>query len=363
MKPKTSYPFFLALAAAALFGISAPFSKILLGAMDPIPLAALLYLGSGLGALVLLGIQQLRNGGKQSEARLTRKEIPWLAGAMLAGGVAAPIVLLFGLRSTPASTASLLLNFESVGTTLIAAFIFKEAIDRRIGLAVTIITIASILLSWDNSGAWGFSLGALGIVAACFLWGLDNNFTRHISAKNPLVIVAVKGLGAGSFSLLLSLLLGKGLPALPAVGWALALGAASYGLSIQLFILALRDLGAARTSAVFGIAPFVGVLLSLALFPDTPPLLFWVSIPVMVIGVILMLTESHAHPHAHEASEHTHRHYHPDEHHCHDDPAGAPFLQGWHLHPHCHEPLNHIHAHTPDLHHWHGHSASTAGED
>jgi drug/metabolite transporter (DMT)-like permease len=282
---------------------------------------------------------------------------------MLAGGVAAPIVLLIGLQSTPASTASLLLNFECVGTTLVAALVFREAIDRRIGLAILVITAAGILLSWDGSGAWGVAPGALGIVAACFLWGLDNNFTRHISAKNPLIIVAVKGFGAGTFSLLLALLLGKPLPALGSALWAMALGAVSYGLSIQLFILAMRDLGAARTSALFGSAPFVGALLSVVLFWEMPQALFWVAIPLMIGGVWLMLTERHAHPHVHTPEEHAHRHFHPDEHHQHENPGDVSLVDGWHAHPHRHAAIEHAHPHAPDLHHRHEHPAAAPTGD
>jgi len=356
-------PFLQALVAAVLFGASAPLSKILLGSLDPIPLAAFLYLGSGAGALILLGVQSFKNKGQLQEARLSRVDAPWLAGAMLAGGVAAPIVLLIGLQSTPASTASLLLNFECVGTTLVAALVFREAIDRRIGLAILVITAAGILLSWDGSGAWGVAPGALGIVAACFLWGLDNNFTRHISAKNPLIIVAVKGFGAGTFSLLLALLLGKPLPALGSALWAMALGAVSYGLSIQLFILAMRDLGAARTSALFGSAPFVGALLSLALFWELPQTLFWVAIPLMIGGVWLMLTERHAHPHVHTPEEHAHRHFHPDEHHQHENPGDVSLVDGWHAHPHRHAVIKHAHPHAPDLHHRHEHPAAAPTGD
>src|SRR5689334_21369706 len=203
---KNITPLLQALSAALLFGASAPLSKIMLGDVDPVPLAACLYLGSGAGALFLLGLQKLRNKDGSAEAHLSGAEVPWLLGAMLMGGVAAPILLLISLQQTPASTASLLLNFESVGTTLVAALIFKESVGRRIGWAVAVITLAGFLLSYAGGNAWGVSAGALGIIAACFLWGLDNNLTRHISAKNPLVIVAVKGCGAGVFSILLALL-------------------------------------------------------------------------------------------------------------------------------------------------------------
>jgi len=347
-----------ALLAAVLFGASAPLSKMLLGEIDPIPLAAFLYLGSGIGSWLLFAFQRLNHRGRMVEAQLSRNDLPWLVGALVAGGVGAPILLLLGLNRTPASTASLLLNFESVATALVAVIAFKEAVDRRILWAVGLITIASILLSWTG-GAWGLSLGALGILGACFLWGFDNNFTRHISAKNPLVIVGVKGIGAGSFSLLLALGLGKGMPSAGMAALGLVVGAVSYGLSIQLFILALRDLGAARTGILFGIAPFVGAILSLLLLREKPQAMFWISLPFMLLGAWLMLTESHQHEHTHDPLEHAHAHSHSDDHHTHEHPAGEPQTNGSHAHVHHHPGLAHAHPHTPDLHHRHAHEKAS----
>jgi drug/metabolite transporter (DMT)-like permease len=353
------YPILQALLAALLFGISAPLAKLLLGEVQPVPLAALLYLGSGVGAFLMLLLHRTLNGGMTIEAHLSRSDLPWLVGAMLAGGVAAPIILLLGLERTPASTASLLLNFESVATTLIAVYFFKESIDRRISWAVGLVTFASILLSW-TSGQWGFSLGALGVVGACFLWGLDNNFTRHISAKNPLIIVGVKGLGAGTFSLVLTTVLNQDFPSIKVIGLAMLLGSISYGISIQLFIMAMRHLGAARTSTLFGTAPFIGVALSLLLLHEVPQFLFWVAIPIMLVGAWLMLTENHDHHHIHEHVEHTHAHSHPDEHHEHICPANVPLINCTHSHAHFHKPLKHVHPHAPDLHHRHEHANQEA---
>jgi drug/metabolite transporter (DMT)-like permease len=302
----------------------------------------------------MLLIQSLRNKGKTVEAHLSRGDLPWLGGALLAGGIGAPIILLLGLERTPASTASLLLNFEGVATTLIAVSFFKESIDRRIAWAIGLVTMASILLTWTG-GNWGFSLGALGIVGACILWGLDNNFTRHISAKNPLVIVGVKGLGAGTFSLVLSFLTKQQLPSLNIILLAMLLGSISYGISIQLFIVAMRHLGAARTSTLFGIAPFVGVALSLVLLREKPQILFWVALPVMLAGAWLMLTENHKHSHIHVPIEHNHSHSHTDEHHVHVHQEEIPLVNGSHSHEHLHEPLEHEHAHAPDIHHRHEH--------
>jgi drug/metabolite transporter (DMT)-like permease len=351
-------PILKALAAALLFGINAPLSKVLLapsalGQVAPIPLAALLYLGSGVGALLLLAVQG--RDGDTAEARLQRADLPWLAGALLAGGVAAPIVLMFSLRVTPGATASLLLNFEGVATTLIAALAFREAIGKRVWLATALITTASIVLSWGAGGAFGFSLGALGVLAACVLWGADNNFTRNISAKNPLTIVAVKGFGAGLVSLVLALAVGQPLPAPWAGLGAMALGSVSYGLSITLFILALRDLGAARTSALFSSSPFIGSLLSLLILRERVDMQFWIALPLMVAGTALLVTERHSHLHRHRTLVHEHRHRHDDEHHLHDHAPGEVPDDGWHTHPHEHAPRRHEHSHTPDLHHRHAH--------
>ena len=193
-------PLLKALLAALLFGASAPLAKSLLQDVQPVPMAALLYLGSGTGVLLIALVFRASKGGA-TEAPLARRDLPWLTGAVIAGGIAAPIVLMFSLTATPAGTASLLLNFEGVATALIAAIVFREAIGRPAWAAVALVTLGSIVLSWNASGAWGFSLGALGVVAACALWGLDNNLTRPISGKNPLTIVMVKGLAAGTFSL------------------------------------------------------------------------------------------------------------------------------------------------------------------
>jgi drug/metabolite transporter (DMT)-like permease len=361
MQPRY-YPALQAILAAVLFGASAPLSKLLLGEVQPVPLAAFLYLGSGMGAFLMLLFQGVRNKGRRVEARLSRGDIPWLGGALLAGGIGAPIILLLGLERTPASTASLLLNFEGVATTLIAITFFKESIDRRIAWAIGLVTLASIVLTWTG-GNWGFSLGALGIIGACFLWGLDNNFTRHISAKNPLVIVGIKGLGAGTFSLVLCMLIRQQLPTAAIAILAMLLGSISYGISIQLFIVALRSLGAARTSTLFGIAPFVGVILSLVLLREKPQILFWAALPVMAAGAWLMLTEKHAHYHIHEALVHDHRHSHPDQHHMHDPQEGPVLVNGSHSHEHKHERFEHEHDHAPDLHHRHEHETKPQDPD
>jgi drug/metabolite transporter (DMT)-like permease len=348
-----------ALAAAALFGINAPLSKLLLapsalGQVAPIPMAALLYLGSGVGALILLALQRSEIAA-ESEARLQRADAPWLIGALLAGGVAAPIVLMFSLRITPGATASLLLNFEGVATTLLAALAFGESIGSRVWGAVGLITGASAILSWEAGGAFGVSVGALGVLAACVLWGIDNNFTRNISAKNPLTIVTVKGLGAGLFSLILALIVGQPLPNIGAALGAMALGSVSYGLSITLFIRALRDLGTARTSALFSSAPFIGSLISFVILREPVSPQFLLALPLMLTGTLLLVTERHAHRHQHRFMLHEHRHRHDDEHHDHEHAPDEIPPSGWHSHPHEHRPQTHTHPHAPDLHHRHTH--------
>ena len=350
-------PSLLAIAAAILFGASAPISKSLLGSIDPLPLAAFLYIGSGLGSWLLLTIRNRHKPNRIVEERLSKPDIPWLIGAIFAGGVAAPILLLLGLDRTPASTASLLLNFETVATALLAYLLFREAIGKRIFLAVGLITFASILLTW-NGGAWGFSLGSMAIVAACFLWGLDNNLTRNISGKDPMMIVGIKGFCAGTFSLLLVFIFKIPLPPIEPILIAILVGAVCYGLSIQLFILALRGLGSARTGVLFGTAPFVGAILSLVFLNEIPPSFFWIALPIMGAGAWLMLTEKHGHEHTHTNHAHAHSHHHPEEHHLHDHPGETGEFSGKHSHIHRHANLSHYHAHSPDLHHRHDHLES-----
>lgn len=343
-----------AIGAALLFGASAPVAKLLLGSIAPVPLAAFLYLGSGLGLLIFKALKRLLGAQSDAEAGIRKEDVKWLLGALIAGGVAAPIILMISLKSTPGTTASLLLNFEGVATTLIAALAFKEAVGKRVAAAVACITLASIILSWDSGGGLGFSLGALGILGACTLWGLDNNFTRNISAKDPVSIVTVKGLGAGLVSLMLSLAAGEPLPGLTAALGAMGLGFVFYGLSIVLFILAMRGLGSSRTSAYFGTAPFAGVIISLALLGETPGVMFFISLPVMAAGAALLLKERHSHSHVHGHIVHEHRHNHIDAHHTHTHEGLDPALE--HSHVHEHEAMEHSHAHAPDIHHRHGHS-------
>ena len=351
-----AYPAIQALIAALLFGASAPFAKLLLGEIEPIPLAALLYFGSGIGLLGLKVIWRRDYQAVETEARITKPDIVWLAGAILAGGVAAPITLLFSLQETPAATASLLLNFEGVATTLIALLAFKEAISRRAWWAIALITLSSIFLSINPHAGWGFSFGALGIILACILWGIDNNFTRNICAKDPLMIVTIKGLVAGTFSFGMAIALGNRLPAPSVVFGAMLLGCLSYGVSITLFIHAMRGLGAARTSALFGTAPLAGMLLSLVLFRELPNWLFVAAFALMIIGTLVLVREPHEHDHTHEPTIHDHAHTHDDGHHEHEHKAEYSVR---HSHLHRHDESIHAHHHMPDIHHRHAHASES----
>ena len=341
-----------ALLAAIFFGASAPLSKLLWGDVPPVLMAALLYLGSGTGLTLMKALQK-----QKAETSLGRADLPWLAGAIIAGGVAAPIVLMFSLKNTPASTASLLLNFEGVGTTLIALLAFKEAIGGRAWGAILAITLASIALSTDFTkgvAGWGFSPGALGVIGACMLWGLDNNFTRNISDKDPLAIVAWKGLLAGAFSLLLGWLLGNQFPSWLTIVVIMLMGFVCYGLSTMLFIQSMRGLGAARTSALYGTAPLAGVILSIFMFGEIPSVLFGVAALLAIGGALLLINEKHTHFHDHAPLVHDHRHDHSDPAHAHPHETDI----GAHAERHEHPAEAHEHDHSPDIHHRHGHDQS-----
>lgn len=339
-----------ALGAALLFGASTPLAKTLVGEMSGVLLAGLLYLGSGLGlALLLLGRQRWSRLGVP---RIPAAELPWLVGAILFGGVLGPALLMVGLQRTDAATASLLLNVEGVLTAVLAWVVFKENADGRIVLGMIAIVIGGVLLAWDPAGAT-LSAGALLVLAACFCWAVDNNLTRKVSAHDAMLIACVKGLLAGACNTTLALLSGTTLPRASAFGWSLLVGFLGYGLSLTLFVVALRTLGAARTGAYFSVAPLFGVMISFALWPEPPSWLFWAAAVVMGVGVWLHLQERHEHPHTHEVLEHAHWHRH-DEHHRHAHDFEWDGREP-HAHPHRHEVLTHRHPHYPDIHHRHGH--------
>lgn len=334
-----------ALLSAALFGASAPLAKLLLGRLDPWLLAGLLYLGSGLGLLLLRPLLPRQSGG------FARADLPWLAVAVLAGGIVGPVLMMVGLAHSPAASAALALNLEGVFTLGLAWVVFRENVDRRLLVGAAAILAGAALLSWPGqagSGGWGLAA----IAGACLAWAVDNNLTRKLSAGDPVHIAMVKGLAAGAVNTGLALASGVALPGLGAAAGAAALGLVAYGLSLVLFVLALRHLGTARTGAYFSLAPFVGAVLAIPLLNETPTPLLAAAGLLMAMGLYLHLTESHAHDHAHEALEHDHPHRH-DEHHQHDHdgvPAGEP-----HSHRHLHQRLVHRHPHYPDIHHRHVH--------
>lgn len=346
-----------ALLAALLFGASTPFAKLLVGDMPPILLAGLLYAGSGLGLGAWLAARALLRRGTKTEAHLSAADLPWLAGAVLAGGILGPVFLMTGLSMTAASTASLLLNLEGVLTAMLAWFVFREQFDRRIFIGMMLIIAGGVVLSIspaENSGQTGISWGALCIVAACLSWAIDNNLTRKVSASDAMQIATIKGLVAGSVNLAFALgWLGVALPGASQLAVAGLLGFCGYGLSLVLFVLALRHLGTARTGAYFSAAPFIGAAISLMLPGDQPGAVFWIAAAMMLLGIWLHVTESHDHLHTHEHMLHAHPHYH-DAHHQHTHDFSWDGKEP-HVHPHEHEPLTHAHPHFPDIHHRHRH--------
>jgi drug/metabolite transporter (DMT)-like permease len=342
-----------ALAAAALFGLSTPLAKALVGSIGPVMLAGLLYAGSGIGLSSWLLLRRIR-GRPANEAPLSKRDAPWLAGAVLFGGVLGPILLMLGLAKTPASSASLLLNLEGVLTAVFAWVVFRENVDRRVLLGMLAIVAGGVLMSWSPTRGAGLPWSSLAIVGACLCWALDNNLTRPVAGGDPVQIAAIKGGTAGVITLTIALVMGNRLPNAWTVLAAGLLGFVGYGLSLVLFVHALRYLGTARTGAYFSTAPFVGAAVSLLLFSEQPGPRFWLAGALMALGVWLHVRERHEHTHGHEALTHDHRHRHDEHHqHTHDVPWTSDDA---HAHPHRHEPLVHSHPHYPDAHHRHRHS-------
>jgi len=344
---------FVALLSACLFGASTPAAKVLLGQIEPLLLAGLLYLGSGIGLSALVAataFTKLSAKGSR-EASLQRGDMPWLTGAVLFGGIVGPILLLIGLRSVSATTGSLLLNLEAVFTATLAWFVFHENVDGRVVLGMCAIVCGGIVLSLGPSWSldFQFSLSGFYIAGACLCWAIDNNLTRKIANADPLHIAAIKGVVAGITNCSLALLVGFSMPPLPMIFMALIVGFLGYGLSLCLFIKALRGLGTARTSAYFSVAPFVGAALSILLLrePFSAPILL--SGAFMALGVWLHISERHSHAHLHLPMEHEHLHVH-DEHHQHEHDSGIDSREP-HSHRHRHEEIVHSHPHFPDMHH------------
>ena len=343
----------LALGSAMLFGASTPLAKLLLGVVDPWMLAALLYLGSGAGLFVVQVTARRLAPAAWRGTSLRGRDWLWFGGAVLAGGVAGPLLLMAGLARTPAATTSLLLNLEAVATALLAWFVFRENFDRRIVTGMAAVVAGAAVLSWQAAPTVSGFAGPLLVAAACAAWGLDNNLTRKVSLSDPVRIAMLKGLIAGAVNLGLALWHGDALPSLGVAALGGVLGLFGYGASIALFVVALRHLGAARTGAYFGTAPFVGAVVAVLGLGEAVTIGLVLAGALMALGVWLHLTERHEHEHAHGSMEHDHRHRH-DSHHRHvhapGDPPGEP-----HAHRHVHAGQKHSHGHTPDAHHDHAH--------
>jgi len=352
MDKKECKAIFFAILAAVLYAISSPVSKLLLKEIPSTLMASFLYLGAGIGMLIV-DIIKRKSSVAKIEARLTRQEHPYVAGMVILD-IAAPIFLMMGLAMTSAATVSLLNNFEIVATSLIALIIFKEPIGKKLWYAICLITLSSIILSLEDLDSFSLSFGAIFVLLACTCWGLENNCTRQLSVKDPLQVVIIKGFGSGTGSLIIALVLGEKVNNITFLIVALVLGFIAYGLSIFFYIYAQRDLGAAKTSAYYAISPFVGAGLSLIIFREIPSTTFLVALSTMIAGMYFASAEEHEHIHYHIAITHEHSHSHDDGHHNH---VHEEMVIGRHTHVHTHEECMHAHTHRHvlDLHHEHTH--------
>lgn len=330
--------------AAALYAINVPVSKLLLSRVDPTVMASFLYLGAGIG-LLLYGLIEKVTGGKTKREPLTRKELPYTV-AMVVLDIAAPILLMLGITRTNSANVSLLNNFEIVATSIIALVVFKEIISKKLWAAIALVTIASAILSFEGTGSFTLNSGSLFVLGACLCWGLENNCTKMISNKSSVEIVVIKGIFSGLGSLAVALLVGERIPSVVWILCVMLLGFVAYGLSIHFYIMAQKDLGAAKTSAYYSIAPFLGVVFSVVLLGEKPKIQFYVALAVMVISTYLMVKDTvqlqHTHEHEHT---HTHEHRHGDTVHTHEHTH-------IHSHPHVHngDSEDHTHRHTPAYH-------------
>ena len=337
---------FYAILAAALYAINIPLSKVLIQTVEPTMMAAFLYLGAGAGLFLYGRITGERERGEP----LTKTELPFTIG-MIVLDIAAPILLMLGLERTDAANASLLNNFEIVATSLIALLVFREALSRRLTLAIALVTAASIALSYEGAGSFRFNGGSLLVLAAACCWGLENNCTRMLSAKSSVQITTIKGIFSGLGSLVVALVIGEEIPGSFRMLGVLLLGFVAYGLSINFYIKAQQHLGAAKTSAYYSIAPFLGVLFGILLLGERPGVQFWIGLTIMIAATVLMVRDTialqhthehihtHTHEHRHGAMRHTHEHTHVHTHtHIHGEDEAA--------HGHVHEDLeDHDHGH------------------
>ena len=335
-----------AILAAALYAINIPFSKLLLTRVEPTMMAAFLYLGAGIG----LFFYGLITKDREKTAPLTKAELPYTVGMILLD-IAAPVLLMFGLKLTSPANASLLNNFEIVATSLIAFFVFKEALSKRLTIAIGLVTVASITLSFEGEGSFRFNTGSLLVLGAACCWGLENNCTRMLSSKSSVQITTIKGIFSGLGSLVIALCIGETIPGILWLLAAMALGFVAYGLSINLYIQAQKDLGAAKTSAYYSIAPFLGVAFSFFLPGETVCIQFFAGLAIMVIATVFMVKDTihlqHDHEHAHI---HTHKHSHGDVTHSHEHSHHHS-----HTHIHGEDENAHGHDHGNDIPHDHQH--------
>ncbi|SEM37219.1 Permease of the drug/metabolite transporter (DMT) superfamily [Syntrophus gentianae] len=340
----------LAILSAILFGMSPVACKAIVGQMPSALLAGLLYLGSGLGLTGAVLRQKIQ--AYEILRGLSWRQRADLAGAIVSGGVAAPLFLAYGIRFGTASEVSLLLNFEAVATTLIAWMAFREYIGYRVWIGKVFIIGASILIVFTGSKSVQLSIPGISVLAACILWGIDNNLTRELESIPAALLACIKGWSAGIFNVLLSLFLFESHATAFQVSGVLVIGALSYGASLVFFIHALREIGSARTSTWFASGPFIGAILSVIALGERPPVEYWVAALIMLSGMFFLYFEVHLHLHRHQPLAHAHPHEH-DEHHRHEHDYAE--RKGKHDHYHVHEPITHAHLHWPDIHHRHDH--------
>ena len=349
-------PILAVLVSGALFGLSVPFSKILVGDMRAVMLAGLLYAGSAIGLLAWMVVRRKVAPAKPSEP-LTRTDVPYLAGAVLCGGVLGPIFLMTGLERTAGSSASLLLNLEGVFTALIAVAVFHEHGGWKLWTALAAMTGASFILSYSPGGQI-LGEGPLLIILAMACWGIDNNLMQKVSGHDPVQLAAIKSVFAGTVSLCLAFALYGGTPVNTEMGEALIIGMVCYGVSLALFMIGLRHLGSSRTGTFFSVGPYVAAVMAVPLLGDPVTLPLLAAGGLMAIGTWTITREGHVHEHRHEAVEHEHVHSHRDQAHAHH-----PETQGIHSHVHRHEAVVHTHVHWPDARHSHDHLAQDHGHD
>ncbi len=354
----------LGLCAAVLFGLSTPLAKLLLTESGPLTLAALLYLGAGAG-LLIFGAARRRAPWLKELARepgLKAADIPLMAGVIVAGGIAGPVLMLYGLRHLSAGATALMLNLEVPFTIILAAAFFGEDLERREAWGSAIVVVGGLLLSWpadtpaqsSHGAVRGDLTGALALAGACLSWALDNNLTQRLSVHDPVAVARSKALGAGICTLALAHLFGQSLPAAHLCMTTMLIGFLSYGLSLVLYVCAQRVLGAALQAGLFATAPFIGALASVALLGEKLQGRVAGGGLLMAFGLWVMFSRPHVHEHSHDALAHDHLHVH-DVHHQHEHDDLAVVRQP-HAHWHRHAPVSHAHPHTPDVHHRHRHT-------